>query len=63
MSTITVDKIPSKLNFSSNKVDFDIFLEKLVEYLDDLQDIKDVKNEMKNDTESFDYSSIRWNYV
>jgi hypothetical protein len=63
MSTITINKIPDKINFKSNIIDFDVFIETISEYMNDLEDIEFVKNEMKNNNETFDYNFIRKNYV
>jgi len=45
------------------KISFKVFSEKFIDYMEDLEDIKKVKNEIKDNSESFDYSVIRWNYV
>lgn len=63
MATITLNKTPEKLSFWKTSVDFDVFLANLIDYMQDLEDIKSTKDEMKRKPESFDYTVIRKNYV
>jgi len=63
MATLTLNKTPEKLTFGKTNVDFDVFLASLIDYIQDLEDVKSVKDEMKNKPESFDYTVIRKNYV
>ena len=63
MATITLNKAPEKLSLWKTNIDFDIFLVELTEYMQDLEDIKLVKDEMKKNPESFDYDIIRKNYA
>ena len=62
--TIVIDKIPEWLWIKEKIVDFNIFAEKFIDYMEDLEDREKVKNEMNNlNDESFDYSLIRREYV
>lgn len=63
MATITLNKAPDKLSFGKNNIDFDVFLISLADYMQDLEDIKSVKDEMKKNPENFDYDVIRKNYA
>lgn len=63
MTTITINKVPDKLSFNWNVVDFDLFLERFIEYMQNLEDVENVKSEIRKDWESFDYNYIRGNYL
>lgn len=63
MALLTLDKVPKQLSFWTDKIDFDLFLDKFLDYIRDKEDLEKVKNEIKNTNESFDYKLIRWNYV
>ena len=63
MATLVLNKTPEKLTFGKTSVDFDVFLESLIDYMQDLEDVQSVKNEIKKHPESFDYAVIRKNYV
>lgn len=60
---VIIEKIPKELGINNKKISFNIFAEKFIDYMEDLEDIKKVKDEIKNNSESFDYSVIRWSYV
>ncbi len=60
---VIVEDIPKEFWFSEGKVSFKEFSQKFLDYMNDLEDIDKVKKEMKDNSESFDYSVIRWNYV
>lgn len=61
--SLIIDKIPEEMWIKTWKVSFEIFADKFVDYMQDLDDIENVKNEMKNKSESFDYNLIRQKYV
>jgi len=61
--TLQISNAPSEFRFKENVIDFNIFAEKFIEYMEDLEDIKMVKNEIKKDEIWFSYDSIRENYV
>ena len=61
---LVINKIPEWLWIKEKSVNFDIFAEKFINYMEDLEDKEKVKNEMNNlNDDSFDYSLIRGNYV
>ena len=60
---VVITKIPKELWIEKEKVNFNIFAEKFIEYMQDLEDREKVKEEMKKNEKGFDYSMIRWNYV
>jgi len=61
---VVINKIPKELWIKNKVINFDIFIEKLTDYMEDLEDKQKVKAEMNNEKdEVFDYSLIRSNYV
>jgi len=49
MTTLILNKIPDKLSFKTKSIDFEVFIDKLVEYMQDLEDTEVVKKEIQND--------------
>lgn len=60
MTTLTIEKSNfTRTHFIDEK---DLF-SYVINYMEDLEDINNVKKEIKNNPESFDYNLIRQNYV
>ena len=51
------------MHIDKKNMTFNVFAEKFINYMEDLEDKEKVENEMKNNSEWFDYNLIRWNYV
>ena len=61
---VVINKIPKELWIENESVTFNVFAEKFINYMEDLEDREKVNNAMNNkNDESFDYSLIRGNYV
>ena len=60
---VIIEKIPKEMHIDKKNMTFNVFAEKFINYMEDLEDKEKVENEMKNNSEWFDYNLIRWNYV
>jgi len=50
---LQIEQVPTAFNFKSNKVNFSIFAEKFIEYMEDLTDREAVKDEMRKWNQNF----------
>ena len=60
---VVINKIPKEMWINDSNIDFAVFAEKFMDYMENFEDREKVKTEIKKNEESFDYNLIRWNYV